>query len=76
MSISWSRLFPQGNEVEPNKAGVEHYRAVFEELKKYNIEPLVTIWHFDTPLWLEERPIMFCCTEMPEPESPQASRQF
>ncbi len=50
MSISWSRLFPQGNEVEPNKAGVEHYRAVFEELKKYNIEPLVTIWHFDTPL--------------------------
>ena len=54
MSISWSRLFPQGNEVEPNKAGVEHYRAVFEELKKYNIEPLVTIWHFDTPLWLEE----------------------
>lgn len=55
MSISWSRLFPTGEEDEPNKAGVEHYRDVFRELKKYNIEPLVTIWHFDTPLALEEK---------------------
>lgn len=55
MSISWSRLFPNGDEVEPNKAGVEHYRNVFKELKKYNIEPLVTIWHFDTPLYLEQK---------------------
>ena len=54
MSISWSRLFPTGLEKEPNKAGVEHYRKVFEELRKYNIEPLVTIWHFDTPLYLEQ----------------------
>ncbi len=54
MSISWSRLFPRGDEKEPNKAGVEHYRKVFEELRKYDIEPLVTIWHFDTPLYLEE----------------------
>ena len=54
MSISWSRLFPHGDETEPNKAGVEHYRKVFECLRKHNIEPLVTIWHFDTPLYLEE----------------------
>ena len=54
MSISWSRLYPTGLEKEPNKEGVEHYRKVFEELKKYNIEPLVTIWHFDTPLYLEQ----------------------
>ena len=54
MSISWSRLFPRGDENEPNKAGVEHYRKVFQELRKHNIEPLVTIWHFDTPLYLEE----------------------
>lgn len=54
MSISWSRLFPNGTEDEPNWKGVEHYRKVFEELRKYNIEPLVTIWHFDTPLYLEE----------------------
>ena len=54
MSISWSRLFPKGIEEKPNPAGIEHYRNVFKELKKYNIEPLVTIWHFDTPLYLEE----------------------
>ena len=34
MSISWSRLYPKGDEKEPNKAGVEHYRNVFQELKK------------------------------------------
>ena len=55
MSISWSRLYPTGLEDEPNREGVEFYRNVFEELHKYNIEPLVTIWHFDTPLYLEEK---------------------
>lgn len=55
MSISWSRLFPHGDEVEPNRLGVEHYRDVFRELQKHGIEPLVTIWHFDTPLYLEEK---------------------
>ncbi|MBR3363951.1 MAG: glycoside hydrolase family 1 protein, partial [Solobacterium sp.] len=54
MSISWSRLFPKGIEKTPNEEGVEHYRNVFKELRKYNIEPLVTIWHFDTPLYLEQ----------------------
>ena len=54
MSISWSRLYPNGDEETPNPKGVEFYRNVFLELKKYNIEPLVTIWHFDTPLYLEE----------------------
>ena len=54
MSISWSRLFPKGIEKTPNVEGVEHYRKVFEELRKYGIEPLVTIWHFDTPLYLEQ----------------------
>lgn len=55
MSISWSRLYPNGDEEKPNKKGIEFYRNVFLELKKYNIEPLVTIWHFDTPLYLEEK---------------------
>ncbi len=55
MSISWSRIFPKGNEKEPNQAGIEFYRNVFKELKKYNIEPLVTISHYDTPLYLEEQ---------------------
>lgn len=54
MSISWSRLFPNGDEETPNQKGIEFYRNVFKELKAKNIEPLVTIWHFDTPLYLEE----------------------
>lgn len=54
MSISWSRIFPKGIEEEPNKAGLDFYRSVFEELRKNKIEPLVSIWHFDTPLYLVE----------------------
>lgn len=50
MSISWSRIFPMGDETEPNQKGLEFYDKVFEELKKNNIEPLVTIGHFDMPL--------------------------
>ena len=55
MSISWSRIFPTGLEAEPNPEGLAYYRSVFEELHKYNIEPLVTIWHFDTPLYIDEK---------------------
>ncbi len=54
MSISWSRIFPKGIEGEPNQAGLDFYRKVFEELRKYDIEPLVTISHFDTPLYIVE----------------------
>ena len=52
MSISWTRLYPKGIEEEPNQKGVAFYRDVFEELKKYNIEPLVTLNHFEMPLYL------------------------
>ena len=51
-SIAWSRLYPNGDEPLPNKEGIAFYRAVFEECKKYNIEPLVTLCHFDVPMHL------------------------
>lgn len=54
LSISWARIFPNGDDKEPNQAGLDFYRKVFEECRKYGIEPLVSIWHFDTPLALEE----------------------
>ncbi|WP_085830170.1 glycoside hydrolase family 1 protein [Collinsella vaginalis] len=54
MSISWSRIFPKGIEEEPNQAGLEFYRNVFKGLRAYGIEPLVTISHYDTPLYIEE----------------------
>lgn len=55
MSISWSRIFPTGEEDKPNQSGLDFYRSVFEELHKYEIEPLVTISHFDDPLAMEEK---------------------
>ena len=54
MSISWSRVLPTG-EGEVNEAGVQFYRDVFNECAKYGIEPVVTIYHFDLPLALQEK---------------------
>ena len=54
MSINWTRIFPKGDETEPNRAGVEFYRGVFQELKKYSIEPLVTISHYEMPFYLSK----------------------
>ncbi|MDU0347289.1 glycoside hydrolase family 1 protein [Actinomyces sp. MRS3W] len=53
-SIAWSRIFPQGDETEPNEAGLAFYDRVLDELDKYGIEPLVTISHYETPLHLAE----------------------
>ncbi|MFS0671711.1 6-phospho-beta-glucosidase [Ornithinibacillus sp. 179-J 7C1 HS] len=52
LSISWARIFPNGDEIEPNEAGLQFYDDLFDELKKYNIEPLVTLAHFDVPVHL------------------------
>ena len=55
LSISWSRIFPHGDDEEPNELGLQYYENVFRELKKYKIEPLVTIWHNETPLALTKK---------------------
>lgn len=52
MSIAWSRIFPMGDENEPNESGLKFYEDVFKECQKYGIEPLVTITHFDCPMHL------------------------
>ena len=52
LSIAWSRIFPNGDEATPNEEGLKFYEDVFKELKKYNIEPLVTLMHFDMPYHL------------------------
>lgn len=52
MSIAWSRIFPKGDESEPNEEGLQFYEDVFKECHKYGIEPLVTITHFDCPMHL------------------------
>lgn len=52
LSIAWTRIFPNGDEKEPNEAGLRFYDDLFDELKKYGIEPLVTLSHFEMPLRL------------------------
>lgn len=54
LSIAWSRIFPKGDEQEPNEEGLQFYDDLFDELLKYGIEPVVTICHFDVPLHLVE----------------------
>ncbi len=51
-SIGWSRIFPNGDETEPNEAGLEFYDNVFDELLKHGIEPIITLSHFEMPLHL------------------------
>ncbi|HAM31814.1 MAG TPA: 6-phospho-beta-glucosidase, partial [Erysipelotrichaceae bacterium] len=66
LSISWSRIFPRGDEEIPNEEGLAFYDDVFKELKKYDIEPLVTISHYDFPLYLVEKYNGFASYEMIE----------
>jgi len=56
MSISWPRIFPKGGieGEEPNEAGLQFYEDVFRECRKYGIEPLVTIFHFENPAYLAD----------------------
>jgi 6-phospho-beta-glucosidase len=67
MSISWPRIFPNGDEDTPNEEGLRFYDQVFDELKKYGIEPLVTMSHYEMPLhlaveyggWVNRKPVGF-----------------
>lgn len=52
LSLSWARIFPNGDDAEPNEEGLKFYDNVFEECLTYGIEPLVTITHFDVPMHL------------------------
>jgi len=54
-SISWTRLFPNGDEVEPNEKGLQFYENMIDELLKYNIEPVITISHYEMPLGLVKK---------------------
>ncbi len=53
-SINWTRIFPNGDETEPNEKGLAFYDSLFDECLKYGIEPVVTISHYETPYHLVE----------------------
>lgn len=55
MSIAWSRIFPNGDDAEPNEKGLAFYDDVFDELAKYDIEPVVTLSHYEMPLHLTQK---------------------
>ncbi|MBQ8994628.1 MAG: 6-phospho-beta-glucosidase [Oscillospiraceae bacterium] len=54
-SVAWTRIFPTGEELEPNEAGLRFYDAVIDECLANGIEPLVTISHYETPYSLTEK---------------------
>lgn len=49
-SVAWTRIFPNGDEVQPNKQALEYYKNLFKEIKKKNIKLMVTISHLEMPL--------------------------
>ncbi len=51
-SIAWTRIFPNGDEGTPNEAGLEFYDQLIDECLKYDIEPVITISHYEMPLHL------------------------
>ena len=52
LSVSWTRIFPNGDDETPNEEGIRFYNDLFDECLRNGIEPLVTICHFDTPVAL------------------------
>lgn len=53
-SIAWTRIIPDGTG-SINEPGVAYYRDMIAECRKYGIEPIVTMYHFDLPYCLEEK---------------------
>ena len=52
LSVNWTRLFPYGDEEQPNEKGLTYYDSLIDELLKHGIQPLITLNHFNVPLYL------------------------
>ncbi len=63
-SIAWSRIYPNGDEQEPNEKGLRFYDDLFDECRKYGMELVVTLSHYETPLYLAEHYDGWCSREM------------
>ena len=51
-SIAWGRIFPNGDELEPNEAGLKFYDNLIDEMLRLGMEPVITMSHYETPLHL------------------------
>lgn len=49
-SISWGRIFPNGDDEEPNEAGLKFYDDLIDEIINNGMEPVITMSHYETPL--------------------------
>ncbi|KIE19204.1 6-phospho-beta-glucosidase [Vibrio sinaloensis] len=54
LSIAWTRIFPNGDELEPNEAGLAYYDKLFDELAAHGMQPFVTLSHYEMPYALVE----------------------
>ena len=54
-SIAWTRIFPNGDDQQPNESGLQFYDDMIDELRSHNIEPVVTISHYEMPINLVEK---------------------
>lgn len=50
ISIDWSRIFPLGDEEQPNQKGLDYYHDIIDTLHMYHIEPIVTLYHYEMPM--------------------------
>ena len=57
MSIAWTRIYPNGDDEQPNEDGLK-FMIKFSRVKKYNIEPIVTLSHYEMPLNLVKNMIL------------------
>ena len=55
MSLAWTRVFPNGDDAEPNEEGLAYYDHVFDLLHSYGIEPVVTMSYYEPPLALARK---------------------
>lgn len=49
-SIAWARIFPNGDDMVPNEAGLKFYDSLIDEIIKNGMEPILTISHYEMPL--------------------------
>lgn len=54
-SIAWARIYPNGDETEPNEEGLAFYDRLFDEMAQYGIQPLITLSHYEMPFGLVKK---------------------